>query len=120
MSKTRIDTKQTSKRKRAAGTDALGILDRVTGDDPTLRARIEEATVNAHVAQLIYDARVAAGLTQSQLAALIGSTQPVIARLEDADYLGHSLSLLRRIADALGLRIRIDLVATSDRNGHTS
>ena len=40
---------------------------------------------------MIYDARTKAGLSQSELAALIGSKQPVIARLEDADYEGHTL-----------------------------
>ena len=50
------------------------------------------------------------GLTQSQLAERIGSTQPVISQLEDADYDGHSLSMLRRIADALNQRIEIRFV----------
>lgn len=60
------------------------------------------------IAQLVYDLRTARNLTQSELAKLIGTTQPVIARLEDADYHGHSLTMLRRIADALGLRLRIE------------
>jgi transcriptional regulator with XRE-family HTH domain len=51
---------------------------------------------------MIYDARQKAGLTQKQLAELIGTKQQVIARLEDADYEGHSLSMLQRIASGLG------------------
>ncbi len=62
------------------------------------------------VAQAIYDVRTKAGLTQSQLAERIDSTQPVISQLEDADYDGHSLSMLRRIADALNQRIEIRFV----------
>jgi transcriptional regulator with XRE-family HTH domain len=58
------------------------------------------------VAQLIYDARTKAGLTQKQLAGLIGTSQPNIARLEDADYEGHSLTMLQRIAKALNQRLR--------------
>jgi len=54
---------------------------------------VAEASINAHVAKLIYEARIKAGLTQ-QLADLSGTKQPVIARLEDADYEGHSLSML--------------------------
>jgi predicted transcriptional regulator len=50
---------------------------------------------------MIYDARTKAGLSQSELAVLIGSKQPVIARLEDGDYKGHSLTMLQRIAAAL-------------------
>jgi transcriptional regulator with XRE-family HTH domain len=73
----------------------------MVGDDREQRELIEQATLNCRVAQLIYDARTEAGLTQTQLAELIGTSQPTIARLEDADYEGHSLSMLQRIADAL-------------------
>ena len=58
---------------------------------------------------MIYAARTAAGLTQKELARRIGTSQSVIARLEDADYKGHSLSMLRRIADALDLAVDINL-----------
>lgn len=89
--------------------DALKILDQVTGNDPELRAMIEEETLNAKVARLIYDHRTEAGLTQQQLADLIGTQQPVIARLEDADYEGHSLTMLQRIARALHCKLEINL-----------
>ena len=89
--------------------DAIQILDGITGDDRELSRMIEEETVNAQVAQLIHDERTRAGLTQKQLATLIGTHQPVIARLEDADYNGHSLTMLQRIASALHLRVDIRL-----------
>ncbi|TAH37456.1 MAG: XRE family transcriptional regulator [Planctomycetota bacterium] len=60
---------------------------------------------------MIHEARSAASLTQRQLADLIGTTQPVIARLENADYEGHSLTMLRRIAEALHLRLEVRFVA---------
>ena len=91
-------------------TDALKILDRITGDDPELRALIQQETVNVHVARLIYDARTQAGMTQEELAERIGSKQPVIARLEDADYEGHSLTMLQRIAAALDLALDIRFI----------
>ena len=56
------------------------------------------------------EARKMAGLTQTELAKLIGSKQPVIARLEDADYEGHSLTMLQRIAIALNQRGEINFV----------
>lgn len=87
--------------------DATKILDRVTGDDLELRELIAAESLNARVAGMIYDERQAAGLTQAQLAELIGTKQSVIARLEDADYEGHSLSMLRRIAEALGRRLEV-------------
>jgi len=87
--------------------EATKILDRQTGRDEELRRMIAQETLNARVAQLIYEARTAAGLTQAELARLIGTKQPVVARLEDADYQGHSLSMLQRIASALNLRLEI-------------
>ena len=88
-------------------TDALAILDQMAGESPELRQLTEEARVNAAVAQLIYAARNKAGLSQAELADRIGTKQSVISRLEDADYEGHSLSMLHRIAAALGQCIEI-------------
>ncbi len=88
--------------------NALEIIDSklVRGDDK-LEDMIAAESLNLRVAQMIYDARTKAGLTQEQLAQLVGTSQSSIARLEDADYEGHSLSMLNRIAKALGKRIRI-------------
>ena len=90
--------------------DALEILGAMIGDDAELRALIEEERVNAQVAREIYDLRITRGLTQKQLAERVGTTQSVIARLEDADYERRSLRMLRRIADALGARPSVHLV----------
>jgi len=87
--------------------NALQIIDRMIGDDDELRKLAAEAGVNARIAQLIYDARTAVGLTQVELARLIGTKQPVIARLEDADYRGHSLTMLHRIAEALNQSLEV-------------
>jgi ribosome-binding protein aMBF1 (putative translation factor) len=78
--------------------DAIKIIDKMTRTDPQLEAMVAVSAINAEVAQLMYEARNKAGLTQKQLAELIGTKQPVIARLEDADYEGHSLSMLQKIA----------------------
>jgi transcriptional regulator with XRE-family HTH domain len=72
---------------------------------------ITEVTINVRIARMICDARSKAGLTQKELANLIGTTQSVIARLEDADYEGHSLNLLNRIATALNKRVDIRFLA---------
>lgn len=81
------------------------------GADKELRDLIAAETVNASVARMIYDARNKAGVTQKELAKLVGTTQSVIARLEDADYEGHSLNMLNRIAAALNTTVDIRLVA---------
>jgi hypothetical protein len=49
------------------------------------------------------------------LAKLVGTTASVICRLEDADYEGHSLAMLNRIAGALNKRVKIEFVAVSRR-----
>jgi ribosome-binding protein aMBF1 (putative translation factor) len=87
--------------------DALKILETVTGANSTVRQGIANARIHLEVAQMIYDARTKAGLSQRGLAELIGSRQSVIARLEDADYDGHSLSMLQRIGDVLGRRLEL-------------
>ena len=76
----------------------------MAGESPELRRLTEEARMNA---QLIYAAREKAGLSQAELAERIGTKQSVISRLEDADYEGHSLSMLHRIAAALGQCVEI-------------
>jgi ribosome-binding protein aMBF1 (putative translation factor) len=101
--KPKAETKKTS--------DAVAILGRMAGDRPELRRLTEQARVNAAVAQLIYDARNKAGLSQAELAERIGTKQSVISRLEDADYEGHSLSMLQRIAAALGRCVQIRFLA---------
>lgn len=89
---------------------ALKILQIVTGNNKAVKAGIAQAKINFEVAQMIYDARSKAGLSQSELAELIGSKQPVIARLEDADYEGHSVTMLQRIAGALEQRLELRFV----------
>jgi len=94
---------------RRKTTDGILILERLTGDDPKLRAVMAETRLRFEVGQVVYDARTRAGLTQAQLARRVGTTQSVISRLEDADYGGQSLSMLRRIARALDLYVHITL-----------
>jgi DNA-binding XRE family transcriptional regulator len=90
--------------------NALEIIRRDVGDDSGFRAMVKEETVNARVAREIFEARTAAKLTQQELADLAGTSQPVIARLEDADYEGHSLRMLLRIANALRMRVELSFV----------
>jgi ribosome-binding protein aMBF1 (putative translation factor) len=97
--------------------NAIKILDKMTGNDAELEAMIAEESINAEVAQLIYAARTKAGLTQKQLAELMGTKQPVIARLEDANYEGHSLSMLQKIAHVLNQKVIIDMIPITASSG---
>ena len=91
--------------------DAVEILHRrFYRGKPARLKNLEAARANGEVARKIHELRTAAGLTQTQLARLIGTTASVICRLEDADYEGHSLPMLRRIAGALNQRVEIRFV----------
>ena len=95
-------------RKRRLTSDAVEILHRRYYEGkPKRLAALEEARANDEVARQILALRTEAGLTQRRLAKLVGTTASVICRLEDADYEGHSLAMLRRIAAALQKRIEI-------------
>ncbi len=92
-------------------TDAVEILyRRFYQGRPVRIKRLEEARANEDIARKIHELRTAASLTQTQLGELIGTTASVICRLEDADYEGHSLAMLRRIAGALNQRVEIRFV----------
>lgn len=94
----------------AKTSDAIEILKRKTGINPDTNPEMLQIAEDYRVAQMIYDARHAAGMTQQQLADAIGTTQSVISQLENADYDGHSLSMLRRIAAALHMKLRVELL----------
>jgi len=85
--------------------------DRYVGNDKAKAEAFEAELANADVARKIYDLRTKAGLTQSGLAKLVGTSTSVISRLEDGDYEGHSLAMLRRIASALNKRVEIHFVS---------
>ena len=77
-------------------------------------AWLERERENAEIASMVYDLRTEAGLTQRELAERIGTKQSVISRLEDADYEGHSLSMLHRVAMALNRRLSVQLIEPLD------
>jgi len=90
--------------------DAAEILDIEFGADPGYAELRAQERVKSQAAQAIYEARLAAGLTQTALARLAGTTQSVISRLEDGDYDRHSVAMLERIAAALHRRVEVRFV----------
>ncbi len=95
-------------KKRRNTTDAIEILHRryIEGR-PGREAELAEARADIAVAEKIRSLRAKAGLSQRELAKLVGTTASVICRLEDADYDGHSLGMLNRVAAALDKRVEI-------------
>jgi transcriptional regulator with XRE-family HTH domain len=69
----------------------------------------------------ILKARLAAGLTQSEVAARCGTTQSAIARLESgARRHSPSVATLQRYAKALGYSLELKLVKKAGAEGQTS
>lgn len=100
--------KSTRSRKNIRKTsDAVEITERELGLKPPSKRERAALAENARIAMEIYELRTKAGLTQTALAKRIGTTPSVISRLEDVEYGGHSLSLLRRVAWALGRNVEI-------------
>ena len=97
-------------RRKKTTTNAIDIIDRRFFSTKKAQAELEEARASAQVARQIYALRTEAGLSQRQLAKIVGTTASVICRLEDDDYRGHSLAMLRRVAAAMDKRIEIRFV----------
>lgn len=97
--------------KKTTSNAAAILRQRYIKDDPKRKASVEAERMNAQIAELIHGMRTEAGLTQRQLAELVGTTQSVISRLEDSDYEGHSLSMLNRIAGALQKKLTVVMTA---------
>jgi ribosome-binding protein aMBF1 (putative translation factor) len=73
----------------------------------TYRRTFDRTLQQIDLALLVREMRESAGLTQSELAKKVATTQSVIARLEDAEYAGHSLTMLERIAAACGVGLKL-------------
>jgi ribosome-binding protein aMBF1 (putative translation factor) len=104
------------RKKRKPTTEAVEILHRrYYQSKPERLAALEKSRADDHVARKIAALRTEAGLSQRQLAKLTGTTASVICRLENADYEGHSLAMLNRIARALNRRVEIHFVPAERR-----
>lgn len=86
------------------------LYERYVGNDAEQVEAYEQEVLNAEIARKIFTLRTKAGLSQRELAKLVSTSASAICRLEDADYEGHSLSMLKRIAEALDKRVEIRFV----------
>lgn len=96
-------------------TDALQILGKRMAKSPRLQRMVEEEQVNLQAAHAIREARAKAGLSQATLARKIGTRQSAIARLESAEYRGHTLKMLERIALACKRHVRVEFEPAGSR-----
>jgi DNA-binding XRE family transcriptional regulator len=95
-----------------ASTKSFAALRDEARNDPERARRIDEAKARALEEQGRYrlvDLRQALGLTQAQLAEMIGRSQSAISQIEHGE-IGLSLDLLRQIVGQLGGEIEITAV----------
>lgn len=83
--------------------------------DPSLKERLERAGQAWDIAFQISDLRARAGLTQMQLAELVGTKQSNIARIESADYTGYTFKTLEKVTKALKARLEIKIVPLGNK-----
>ena len=91
-------------------------------NDPEVKAEYERlGPVTALVGEMI-EARQAAGLTQTEVASRMGTTQSVVARLENAPHM-PTFDLIARYTAAIGRRLDVRLLPRgrrSERHGGLS
>ena len=78
-------------------------------EDPEFAERFQKAGEAWDVAIQIAALRKEAGMSQAELAKKVGTTQQQISRMESPSYEGHSLSMLRRVADVLGATVYVKI-----------
>lgn len=88
-------------------TDAVDILHkRYVEGDSEMEALVKKERIRAEVAAELYQLRTQLRLSQRTLAKKSGTSASVICKLENADYEGDSLAMIRRIAAALNKRVQ--------------
>lgn len=86
-------------------------------EDPDFRAQFEAASRAWEVALQLVALRRSRGLTQQQVAELLGTSQQAIARLENPAYTGHSLAMLRKYVEALDATLDLTVVPNEQATG---
>jgi len=77
--------------------------------DPDFAARFKAAGEAWDIALQLAALRKQSGLSQKELARRVGTSQQQISRLESPSYEGHSLSMLRRVAEVLGASVQVQI-----------
>ena len=85
-------------------------IEKALRQDPSLAERLERVDQAWDIAFQIINLREKAGLTQRELADLVGTKQSNIARLESADYTGYTLKTLEKVTKALQARLEIKII----------
>ena len=79
--------------------------------DPEFKKHYQEERQSLKLAMKIAELRNQKGLSQQELAKLMGTSQQAISRIESGEYEGFTLKTLEKIAEATGMRVKIEFVA---------
>jgi len=79
--------------------------------DPEFKRHYDEEKQALQLAMKITALREQKGLSQQQLAKLMGTSQQAISRIESGEYEGFTLKTLEKVAEATGMKVKIDFVA---------
>ncbi len=79
--------------------------------DPEFKRHYDEERQALQLAMKITALREQKGLSQQQLAKLMGTSQQAISRIESGEYEGFTLKTLEKVAEATGMKVKIDFVA---------
>jgi len=77
--------------------------------DPSFAEKFRNAGKAWDLAIQLVSLRKKLGLSQKELAKRVGTSQQQISRLESPSYEGHSLSMLRRVAEVLGATVHVEI-----------
>lgn len=78
--------------------------------DPEFKAHYQKERQALMLAMKIAKLREKKGLSQQQMAKLMGTSQQAISRIESGNYEGFTLKTLEKIAEATGTRVKIEFV----------
>jgi DNA-binding XRE family transcriptional regulator len=79
--------------------------------DPEFKAHYQEERQALKLAMKIAKLREKKGLSQKQMAKLMGTSQQAVSRIESGEYEGFTLKTLEKIAEATGTKVKIEFVA---------
>jgi DNA-binding XRE family transcriptional regulator len=79
--------------------------------DPGFKKYYQEERQALKLAMQIAELRERKGLSQQELAKLMGTSQQAISRIESGEYEGFTLKTLEKIAEATGTQVKIEFVA---------
>jgi len=79
--------------------------------DPEFKAHYQEERQALLLAMKIGKLREKKGLSQQQMAKLMGTSQQAVSRIESGEYEGFTLKTLEKIAEATGTKVKIEFVA---------